>query len=523
MACVVISDWARIAKTTNKSTVMGQPRHKVVVVGGGTAGWMTAAAITTAIPSTLASVTLIESEAIGIIGVGEATLPHLKRFNDNLGIDEASFMKATSATFKLGIEFRNWGQRGDAYFHPFGDYGVENQSIGFHHFWRRLAHDSEVGDFSRYSVPVMAAAASKFRHPDETGDRLANSYGYAYQLDATRYAPFLRSVAEARGATRVEGFVAQTHRNGETGDIESVALDDGRVIDGTLFVDCSGFNGLLIEQALQAGYTNWQNWLPCDRAVAMPSESRGATLPYTQAIAEASGWRWRIPLQHRMGNGLVYCSQFMDADDATSCLLGAVPEPELSAPRQLRFTTGKRNRMWHHNCVAIGLSGGFLEPLESTSIYLIQAAVEQLIAHFPLDADYAVEREAFNRLLDLEFVRVRDFLVLHYVATERNDSEFWRYMRHLQLPDSLRERIELFSHSGHFNEYQQGLFLRPSWLAVMLGQGIVPDHYDVRVDTIDPGQLKQRLCELRSKIETAVDGMPDHDAYLRAYCRERAA
>lgn len=484
---------------------------------------MTAAAIATAIPSSLASVTLIESEAIGIIGVGEATLPHLKRFNDNLGIDEASFMKATSATFKLGIEFRNWGQQGDAYFHPFGDYGVENHGVDFHHFWRRLAHDPEVGAFSTYSVPVMAAAAGKFKHPETNGERLANSYGYAYQLDATRYAPFLRTLAEARGVTRIEGFVVDTRRHSETGDIMSVVLDDGRELEGTLFVDCSGFRGLLIEQALQSGYTNWQHWLPCDRAVAMPSEARGATAPYTQAIAEANGWRWRIPLQHRMGNGLVYSSQFMDADDATSCLLGAVSEPELATPRQLRFTTGKRTRMWHHNCVAIGLSGGFLEPLESTSIYLIQAAVEQLIAHFPLDDDYAAERESFNTLLDLEFTRVRDFLVLHYVATERDDTEFWRYMRHLDPPDSLRERMDLFCRSGHFNEYQQGLFLRPSWLAVMLGQRLVPEHYDVRVDAIDPGQLKQRLCELKARIQNAVQQMPDHDHYLRAFCQERAA
>lgn len=485
---------------------------------------MTATAIATAIPPTLASVTLIESESIGIVGVGEATLPHLRRFNENIGIDEAEFMAATAATFKLGIEFRDWGKIGDAYLHPFGGFGVEQGEIPFHHYWLKMADRPGIGPISGYSVPILAAAAGRFRHPNtETPDPLADSYGYAYQLDATRFAPFLRQIAEARGVKRIEGYVTEAQQDPVTGDITRLTLDDDSAIDGTLFVDCSGFRGLLIEQTLAAGYDDWRHWLPCDRAVAMPSESRVDPVPYTQAIAHPTGWRWRIPLQHRMGNGLVYVSEFLDDESAREQLLSAVPEPALAEPRHLRFTTGKRRRMWHHNCVAIGLSGGFLEPLESTSIYLIQAAVEQLIAHFPLHDDYGLERETFNGILDREFERVRDFLILHYVATERDDSEFWQHMRQLDVPDSLAHRIALFAGDGQFDDYEQGLFLQPSWLAVMLGQNIVPKHYDERVDRIDPQQLEQQLIAMRQRISQVVDQMPAHPTYLSGFCRMRAA
>jgi len=492
--------------------------RKIVIVGGGTAGWTAAAALCSALPPGTVDVELVESEAIGIIGVGEATLPHLRQFNENIGIDEAEFMSATNATFKLGIEFVDWARKGDAYIHPFGAYGIPKRGIGFHHFWRKLAHEEEIGPIGDYSLPIVASYNARFEKPLDDPRSVKGTFGYAYQFDSTLYAPFLRQHAEARGATRTEGKVVTVNRDAESGDIRSVQLESGQVIEGDFFIDCSGFRGVLIEDALATGYESWNHWLPCDRAVAMQCEGVGPLLPYTRATADKSGWRWRIPLQHRVGNGHVYCSEYMSEDEATSILVDSLEGPRLSDPNPLRFTTGKRKLMWNRNCVAIGLSGGFLEPLESTAIYLIQAAVTNFIELFPATTDSDVERDEYNRILENEFLRVRDFLILHYHATERNDSDFWNHVRTMEIPGSLQEKINLFAARGRVAEYSQGLFLEPSWLAVYLGQRVVPFAYDQRVDDIDTGVLREQLLRIRSQVSEAANEMSDHEEFIRNYC-----
>lgn len=494
----------------------GDPRHieRVVIVGGGTAGWMTAAGLATMLGPAGVAVTLIESEAIGIIGVGEATLPHIKAFNDTLGIDETEFIAATSATIKLGIEFVDWGRKGDAYIHPFGDFGIADQGVPFHHFWRRVMDRPGVGTLFDYSLPVLAAKAAKFQPPSSDSRSALSTFRYAYQFDATQYAPFMRRIAEARGVTRIEGQVAKVGQDADSGNIIMLTMEDGRAIAGDLFIDCSGFSGLMIEQALGTGYEEWTRWLPCDRAVAVPCASAGPLLPFTRATADMAGWRWRIPLQHRVGNGHVYSSAFIDDDAATDALLAGLDGKPLADPRPLRFTTGKRRQLWNRNCIAIGLAGGFLEPLESTSIYLIQEGITKLLEVFPRTLDCRAHRDEYNRRMDLEFERIRDFLILHYHATTRDDSEFWNHMRSMTVPGSLAEKLELFRAGGRVAAYDHGLFLVPSWVAVMIGQGIIPQGWDWRADTVDERALIAQLEGLRGHLERAVQGMQQHEGYL---------
>ena len=506
------------AKSAEVKIKMSNPIKKIVIVGGGTAGWTTAAAICSALPKHSVEVELVESEAIGIIGVGEATLPHLRQFNDSIGIDEAEFMSATNATFKLGIEFVNWGRIGDAYIHPFGAYGVDNRGIAFHHFWRKMAHEPEVGPISDYSLPIVAAYQGKFERPSKDARSVRSTFGYAYQFDSTLYAPFLRKHAEARGAKRTEGKVTAIDTCPETGCIDAIRLESGQVIAGDFFVDCSGFRGLLIEGALETGYESWSQWLPCDRAVAVQCNGVGPLLPYTRATAERSGWRWRIPLQHRVGNGHVYCSQFMSEDEATGILLEKLESAPTTDPSPLRFTTGKRIKMWNRNCVAIGLSGGFLEPLESTAIYLIQSAVTNFIELLPASTDCSVERDEYNRILENEFLRVRDFLILHYHATQRDDSDFWNHVRTMDIPASLQEKMNLFEARGRVAEYRQGLFLEPSWLAVYLGQHVEPLAYDQRVDLVDSDRLREQLLRLKSQVAAAAAEMSSHAEFIGSFC-----
>ena len=488
---------------------------RIVIVGGGTAGWMTAAGLATMLGPAGIAVTLIESEAIGIVGVGEATLPHIKAFNDTLGIDEAEFMAATSATMKLGIEFVDWGRKGDAYVHPFGDFGIADEGVAFHHFWRRVADHPDTGPLDLYSLPIIAAKAGKFQPPAADARSALSTYRYAYQFDALQYAPYMRRHAEARGVVRMEGKVTNVRQDGETGFITALDLDDGRSVEGDLFVDCSGFFGVMIEQALGAGYDEWTRWLPCDRAVAVPCESAGPLLPFTRATADTAGWRWRIPLQHRTGNGHVYASSFISDDAASQALLDGLDGKPLADPRPLRFATGKRRRLWSHNCIAIGLSGGFLEPLESTSIYLIQEGITKLLELFPRTFAHDELRDEYNRRMDLEFERIRDFLVLHYHATQRDDSEFWNHMRTMAVPDSLNEKIGLFRSAGRVARYDLGLFLPPSWVAVMVGQGIVPEGWDWRADQVEEAALRQQMAGLRQHLQRTVGGMSDHHAFLR--------
>ncbi len=489
-------------------------RTRVVVVGGGTAGWMTAAALATLAPRA-ASVHLIESAEIGIVGVGEATLPHLRAFITRLGIDEAAFMAETHATFKLGIEFRDFGAIGDRYIHPFGTFGRPLAGVAFHHYWLRRRAAGAVRPIGDYSMGVVAAEASRFARPGPDADDLANGFGYAYQFDATRFAPFLRAHAEARGAQRSEGIVVDVERDPSTGDVAAVVLADGRRIEGDLFVDCSGFRALLIGQTMEAAWEDWSQWLPCDRAVAAPCASPpGGIEPFTRATAMTAGWRWRIPLTHRVGNGYVYSSAHLSDDEARAGLVAALEAPPLAEPRLLRFRAGRRSRSWVGNVLSVGLASGFLEPLESTSIYLAQMAITQLIEHFPDRHVTDADRDGFNATVDAEYDRIRDFLILHYHATTRDDSPFWDHVRTMTIPDSLAEKMALWRETAQVSRYSHGLFLEPSWVAVYLGQGIVPTGWDPRADLPEAAGLDRALAGLHAGIANAAAAMPDHRAYL---------
>jgi tryptophan halogenase len=500
-----------------------EPLTRIVIVGGGTAGWMTAAALAKLLPRRC-TVRLVESEAIGIVGVGEATLPHIRSFNERLGIDEAEFMARTRATFKLGIEFRDWGQIGDSYIHPFGTFGHGDGTVDLHQYWLRLRQEGvAVPDLQQYSMGVAAARMNRFELPDADPSSIASTFGYAYQFDATLFAPYLRKLAEGLGATRTEGKVVAVNRDGLSGDIASIQLESGETVEGDLFVDCSGFVSLLLGKTLGEPFQDWSHWLPCDRAVAMPCRTETALTPYTSAIAMPGGWRWRIPLQHRTGNGYVFASAFLSDPDATDALVASVEGEAIAEPRVLRFRAGRRERSWVGNCVGIGLASGFLEPLESTSIYLIQAAITALIELFPEREISAVDRDEFNRLIDLEYDRIRDFLILHYHATQRRDTPFWDYVRTMEVPDSLGEKIELFRRSGRVVKYREGVFLEPSWIAVYLGQGIVPEGHDPRADAPPLGAVAQGLEKLRAEIWARAEHMPDHRAHLEHYCPMAAA
>jgi tryptophan 7-halogenase len=490
---------------------------RVVVVGGGTAGWMSAVALVKLLPGI--SVHLVESEAIGIVGVGEATLPHIRAFNERLGISEPDFMSKTRATFKLGIEFRDWGAIGDSYIHPFGTFGRAQSEVDFHQYWLRLRGEGAgVADLDQYSAACTIARLNRFDPPSADPRRLDSTFGYAYQFDATLFAPYLRRLAEGLGARRTEGRIVAVHRNGENGDIESVQLESGERIGGDLFVDCSGFVSLLLGKALGEPFQDWSRWLPADRAVAMPCRTETALTPYTSAIAMESGWRWRIPLQHRTGNGYVYPSAFVSDSRAADDLAAAVEGEPIAEPRVLRFRAGRLERSWVHNCVAMGLASGFLEPLESTSLYLVQAAITALLELFPEREISPLDRDEFNRLVDLEYDRIRDFLILHYHATRRKDSDFWNYVRTMSIPDSLAEKMELFRRRGRVVKYREGVFLDASWIAVYIGQGIIPTGHDMRADLPPIDALAGEVEALRAEILATAGRMPDHVGHIERYC-----
>lgn len=501
----------------------GSPVLRVVIVGGGTSGWMTAAALTRLLPERC-SVHLVESEAIGVIGVGEATLPHIRGFIEKLGLREADFMAWTRGTFKLGIEFRDWGKIGDSYVHPFGTFGRGKGDLDFHHYWTRLRlAGASVPPLEAFSYACRLARENRFDLPSTDPDQLTSTYGYAYQFDALLFAPYLRAIAERVGAQRTEGRVVEVLRDGATGSITAVRLDNGQSIEGDLFVDCSGFRSLLLGEALAEPFEDWNHWLPADRAVAMPCRTETSVTPYTSAIAMPAGWRWRIPLQHRTGNGYVYASAFLSDEEAARALTAAVEGAPLADSRPLRFRAGRRRRSWAHNCVAIGLASGFLEPLESTSIYLVQQAITALIELFPESPDATIERDEFNRLIDLEYDRIRDFLILHYHATTRSDSAFWDYVRTMTVPDSLAEKIELFRRAGRVVKYREGVFLDASWIAVYVGQGILPEGYDPRADLADATTLARGMQALQAEIAATAARVPEHLRYIDHYCAMAAA
>lgn len=492
--------------------------RKLVIVGGGTAGWITAAAFARLLGERL-SIELVESEAIGTVGVGEATIPQIIRLNAILGLDENAFLRATSGTFKLGIEFVDWGSKGSRYLHTFGDTGMNLGNVAFHHYWRRSAGEApDPKGLWHWSLHQLAADQARFGKLERVGNTAMTGLAYAYHFDASRYALFLRAYAEGRGVKRSEGIVESVQRDGESGDITAITLKDGKQVSGDFFIDCTGFRSLLLGETLGVGYQDWSKWLPCDRALAVPSERLPTIVPYTRATAKDAGWQWRIPLQHRTGNGHVYSSSFTSDDDAADTLLAGLETKPLGDPRPIRFTTGRRAAFWAHNCAAIGLSSGFLEPLESTSIHLIQSHVSRLIQLFPRTGDAAAERAEYNRRCAAEFAQIRDFLILHYHQTTREDSEFWRYCKHMEVPDSLTHKRELFAASGRVGRDVDDLFRDASWVQVMLGQGITPASYDPMADQIAPAQLAEFLANLRTLITRAVASLPSHEEYLRQHC-----
>ncbi len=502
-------------KERNRQAMVTDRITRILIVGGGTSGWMTAAALSHRLSGSGVKLTLIESAEIGTVGVGEATVPHIRFFNAKLGIEEADFMTRTKATFKLGIEFCDWGRIGDSYIHPFGAFGEAIGGVDFHHHWARLHRAGNQQPLEAYSLPIAAARDCRFAHPSTDQSSILSTYSYAYQFDAGLYASFLRDYAQSRGVERVEGKITQVGQQADSGFISSVTLESGDAIEADLFIDCSGFRGLLIEGALNAGYDDWSQWLPCNRAVAVPCATDGPLTPYTRATAKEAGWIWRIPLQHRVGNGHVYCSDYISDEDAAGALIGQLESEPLAALNFLRFTTGKRRRQWSKNVVAIGLSAGFLEPLESTSIHLIQLAIGRLLDLFPDKGFDPMLSGEFNRLMDLEYERVRDFLILHYHATLRDDTPFWRYLRTMAIPDSLAHKMEVFRDRGVVVNYRDGMFLDASWIAVYLGQRVIPHHSDPLGMCIDENALVAELLRIGRQCTATAHTMPPHGDFIR--------
>lgn len=491
--------------------------ESIVIVGGGSAGWMTAAALSNSLRHGC-KITLIESDDIGTVGVGEATIPPIRTFNEMLGIEERAFVKATQGSFKLGIEFVDWGHLGNRYFHPFGPHGRAFDIVGLHHYWLKAREAGEVADFDEHSMAWALAKAGKFTRPGQDPRNVLSTFDYAYHFDAGLYARYLRHYSEERGVVRVEGKIASVTQNGESGHVENVQLEDGLVFTADLFIDCSGFRGLLIEGSLQTGYEDWSHWLPCDRAVAMPCSKSAEFTPYTRSTARAAGWQWRIPLQHRTGNGYVYCSQFLSDDDAEAMLRSNLDGEALAGPNRLRFTTGRRRKFWNKNVIAIGLSSGFMEPLESTSLHLIQAGISKLLALFP-DKDFnPLLADEYNHIAVTEFERIRDFLVLHYKLTTRDDGELWRYCAHMDIPDTLQFKIDHFKSYGRHIARDMDLFGSPSWLAVHIGQGNIPDAVDPLFEHrgIDG---REWLGKLRGAMQAEAARQTSHQQFIDQHCK----
>jgi tryptophan 7-halogenase len=504
--------------------MVDQHVRDIIIVGGGTAGWMAAAALAKILGPQV-SIRLVESEAIGTVGVGEATVPHLKLFNQILEIDEIEFVKQTQGTFKLGIEFVDWGRLGDRYIHGFGTIGHDYGMLPFHQYWLKRFRAGKALDIGAYSLNTVAAPRGKFMA--SAADVPANSplanIAYAYHFDAGLYAQYLRRYAEARGVKRIEGRVIEVTLRPTDGFIAAVKLDKGVDLSGDLYIDCSGFRGLLIEEALHTGYQDWTHWLPCDRAVAVPSENVGEPTPFTRSTARDAGWQWRIPLQHRTGNGYVYSSAHLSDDEAAATLMGNLEGRAIGNPRPLRFTTGMRNKFWNKNCVALGLASGFMEPLESTSIYLIQSGIARLISLMPERNFSPVLIDRYNAQAAFEFERIRDFLILHYWATERKDTDFWRYCIGMDIPQTLRDTVGLFRDSARFFRNAEEMFAITSWVQVMLGQHIVPKHYHPAVDLVSDKEIAGLVDGVRTVIAACVDAMPTHAQFIARYCAASAA
>ena len=485
---------------------------KVVIAGGGTAGWMAAAAVSKLL-GTVVDITLVESDQIGTIGVGEATIPPLTIFHRQLDIKEQDFMAATQATFKLGISFENWRNVDEDYIHSFGVTGRDHWSAGFQHFWLKDRERGSTIPFGDYCLELVAAQKNKFAHLPKQG------LNYAFHIDATLYAKFLRKFSEDLGCKRLEGKIVSVNTRAEDGYIESLTLDSGEKIEGDLFIDCTGFRGLLIEQTFHTGYEDWSHWLPCDSAVAAQTESLGDAIPYTRSIAHEWGWQWRIPLQHRVGNGLVYCSRYLGDDDAIKLLANKIEGERLTEPRVIKFRPGQRLKHWNKNCVALGLASGFIEPLESTSIHLIQKGITRLMQMFPVNGIQQTDIDEFNRQTRTEIEHIRDFIILHYKVTNRQDSAFWRHCRSMPIPDSLAHRIDLCRETARIFREPNELFAESSWLQVMLSQGILPEHYHPVINVMNDEELTRFMREIKSQVDRTVAKLPEHQTYIESYCK----
>ncbi|KZE08494.1 MULTISPECIES: tryptophan halogenase family protein [Sphingomonas] len=488
-------------------------RKRIVIAGGGTAGWLAAALLTRQLAG-LVDVTLVESEAIGTVGVGEATIPTIRSFHALLGLDERDFMAATGANFKLGIAFEGWARAGDRYIHSFGEVGRSTWMGDFQHFWLEAREQGGAADIGAYCLEHEAADAGRFLGGPDT------PLNYAYHFDAGRYAAYLRERSEAQGLTRIEGRIARVERDSDSGDIAALVLDDGQHIAGDMFLDCTGFHALLIEQTLGVGFEDWGHWLPTDRALAVQTRATGPAVPYTRAIAHDAGWRWQIPLQHRIGNGLVYSSRHLGDDAARDRLMASVEGQALIEPRLIRFRTGRRLAMWERNCVALSLSSGFVEPLESTSLHLVMIALTRLVQLLPFGHLGAAARNRFNDQARREIEAVRDFVLLHYHLNERPEP-FWRERKEIPPPDSLAERIALFAEGAHTYQSSDDLFRTGSWTQVMLGQRLTPAAWHPLARAMPPGELGTVLRGLQSNIAATVARLPTHQQFLDSYCLSR--
>ena len=485
--------------------------QRVVIAGGGTAGWMVAACMSKVLGKRL-DIKLIESDEIGTVGVGEATIPTLLTFHQLLDIKEQEFMAATQATFKLGISFESWRDVGQDYIHSFGLTGKDHWTAGFQHFWLKGRQRQLAGDYGDYCLELKAAQMNRFAHLPRSG------MNYAFHLDASLYAQFLRRFSEGFGVQRIEGKIVGVQADAAGDHIQSVRLDSGALIEGDLFIDCTGFRALLLGETLKVPYEDWSHWLPCDSAVAVQTESVGEAVPYTRSIAHEAGWQWRIPLQHRVGNGLVYCSRYLSDEQAKPMLLSKVQGTPLTQPRVIKFKPGQRQQTWRGNCVAIGLASGFIEPLESTSIHLIQRGIVRLMQMFPADGISPADVAEYNQQTRSEIEHIRDFIVLHYHVTQRSDSPFWRYCQSMDIPASLRHRIELFQESARVFRAGNELFAENSWIQVMLGQGITPQQHHPVADLMGDAELSGFLNGIQAQVDKTVLQLPSHQAYVNNYC-----